>query len=171
MLCAYVVSMPKGSITPEWQPPSGSDYPERVRPSPCRSTCCIVCRKMLLRTCMHRGARPVRLPEMRSVPGASYSNLRRVYVAGVQRRKSDQSELGMRRLSPKLAVHEEGPVSRETGPTRYRLIIQLSEPGANTSIIRLRSSTLANSMLTRPLRAPSEIFTFVSRRSESDEAR
>src|SRR5690242_7379989 len=48
---------------------------------------------------------------------------------------------------------------------------QSSAPGPRTFIMRLRSSTLANSMLTRPLRAPSVIFTLVSKRSESDDAR
>ena len=36
-------------------------------------------------------------------------------------------------------------------------------------MMRLRSSTLANSMLTRPFRAPSEIFTLVSSLSESED--
>ena len=48
---------------------------------------------------------------------------------------------------------------------------QLLDPGARTSIIRFRSSTLANSMLTLPLRTPSEILTFVSKRSDSEDAK
>lgn len=63
-----------------------------------------------------------------------------------------------------------GPFHVKRTPCQM-LNAQLSEPGAKTSIMRLRSSTLANSILTRPFRAPKEIFTLVSRRSESDEAR
>lgn len=45
------------------------------------------------------------------------------------------------------------------------------EGGASTPMMRFRSSTLANSMLTFPLRAPRVIFTLVSKRSDNDVAR
>lgn len=63
---------------------------------------------------------------------------------------------------------EKGPIRDESG---LSLLDQLVEPGARTSMIRFRSSTLANSMLTLPFLTPREILTFVSRRSESDDAR